>query len=263
MAAIALTQYSLQNTKRALISKFPNLGSAHLSEALAAACGHKTHAALLDRMQAGNPDDPDYVLLDEEAFFKRLGNLTRGTQAVRSMFPDLEGLPLTLEQGFIKTASSRQRKIRFVSQRDRAWRNLMVAAVNAGIDQRLFTVRPGDNRWAGAKAKGFTGRGETHVYRFIVGGIPAIASVSDAGWDELSIHAALWPTPDADRWIVCANAGFLAGEANATSWLERMKGAWLQVARDRFLACRKHRLGTVAALDLRPNGYADRGSFCL
>ena len=35
----------------------------------------------------------------------------------------------------------------------------------------------------------------------------AIAWVGDAGFDELSIHVALWPTPDGERWVRVANAG--------------------------------------------------------
>jgi hypothetical protein len=33
--------------------------------------------------------------------------------------------------------------------------------------------------------------------------IDAIGYVRAIGWGELSIHAALWPTAEARRWIVC------------------------------------------------------------
>src|SRR5438128_233395 len=92
--------------------------------------------------------------------------------------------------------------------RKSAWRNLMVAAINAGIEQQLFTIRPGDNRWRSAGHDP-----EPPVYRFVTDGIPAIASVCDIGWDELSIYTSFWPTADADKWISYAGAGFAVGEA--------------------------------------------------
>ena len=30
------------------------------------------------------------------------------------------------------------------------------------------------------------------------------------GWDELSIHAALWPSADGERWIVCSDPAWMA-----------------------------------------------------
>jgi hypothetical protein len=54
--------------------------------------------------------------------------------------------------------------------------------------------------------------------------------VNRLGYGELAIHAALWPTPDADRWLPCFPARFLAGDVVAHGWLERTKGAWLQTS---------------------------------
>jgi hypothetical protein len=147
--------------------------------------------------------------------------------------------------------------------RDRAWRNAMVAGINAGLAQRLFSVRPGDNRWRGATSEDDHRRGETHIFRFALGDIPAIASVFDASWDELSIHVAFWPAPDGERWIGAFNADFRAGELFASGWLERRRGAWLQASSKPELSCRKSRLATVATLAVEPRGYADRGSFML
>ena len=264
MTAIALTQHGLRTVKRALAPSFPSCGSAHLSEALAAGFGFRTQAALLERIKTSSEADPDHVLLDEEAFAARLHELAGApvmhTRIITNQFARQHHHP---DDGVCKTRSALWDTVKYRSRRDRGWRNLLVAAINAGITQRLFTIRPGDNRWPGAGGHDARGIGTTCVYRFEIRDILAIASVSDAGWDELSIHVALWPTADADRWIRCSNPGFLAGEACATSWLERQKGAWLQVASDKYFTCRGKRLDTVAALDVPPMAFGDRGSFCL
>ncbi|WP_438346824.1 hypothetical protein [Methylorubrum populi] len=263
MTAIALTQHSLRTTKRVLAPNFPDCGSSHLSEALAAGLGFRTQASLLARIKETGEIDPDYALLNEEAFASRLNALT-GTsigdiKVVTDEFARQHHEP---GSGIFRTRSARWDAVKYQSKRDRGWRNLLVAGINAGIAQRLFTILPGDNRWPGADAHGGRGIGRTYVYHFAIENIPAIASVSDAGWDELSIHVALWPTSDADRWIRCTNAGLMAGEACATSWLERRSGAWLQVATDRFFVCRKKRLDIVAALEVSPICFGERGSFC-
>jgi len=37
------------------------------------------------------------------------------------------------------------------SDRARAWRNMMVAAINAGLEQKLFGLQPGQNYWISVK----------------------------------------------------------------------------------------------------------------
>jgi hypothetical protein len=144
--------------------------------------------------------------------------------------------------------------------RDPAFAKPMVAGINAGIEQRLFTVRRGDNRWPGVAGDTHDRRGP-HVFHFMVGAIPALGSVSDAGWDELAMHVTFWPTVDGERWVRASNAGFLAGELFASGWLERRDGTWLQVASKPEFSCRKSRPAVAATLRLDPRGYADRGSF--
>jgi hypothetical protein len=266
VTAIPLTNSGLRNAKRALHARFPEEKSSHLAEALAAACGFNTHAALLARMQANDSRDPDYVLLAERPFIERLARISGRAVTMNDQSFSFEALRYPSEAEVIKTESSRFHVIDYEkSKRRRAWRNVMVAGINEGIDRRLFTIRPGDNRWPGASAE--FGRGETFVFRFSVGAIPAVASVNNAGFDELSVHVALWPMPEGERWIKPMNGGFHAGDVFASGWLERRDGAWLQVPRDRSsgwsFCCRQSRLKEVAALDLRPKGYADRGNFKL
>ncbi len=267
MASVSLTDDGLRAVKRALVSRFPDDKSSHLTEALAAACGFRTHASLLAAVRDTDPEDPNFVLLDEAAFLARRADL-RGEPCA----PDDEHLLfdwLGLEHGthVLKTTSTRYHEVDYSkSSRRRAWRNAMVAGINEGLARRLFSLRAGDNRWPGADREPHEQK-KAHVYRFAIGDIPAIASLADAGWDEISVHVALWPTNDAEYWIPAGNAGFHAGELFASGWLERRNGAWLQVSSDSNNAwsfrCRKHRLAEAAALELRPAGYADRGNFAL
>ena len=37
--------------------------------------------------------------------------------------------------------------IEYKTARQKAWRNLMVCAINAAVEQRLFSLRPGDIRF--------------------------------------------------------------------------------------------------------------------
>jgi hypothetical protein len=134
-----------------------------------------------------------------------------------------------------------------MTNRRRAWRNVMVAAINAGLDMRLFGLDPNNTP-------------EPESFRFAIAGIPGIAYVSDAGWSELAINAALWPTSNARRWIAYNNAGSQAGECFAHGRLERAKGAWLQTSWGRTpINCRVNRLASVAAISVEPQGYADGG----
>lgn len=130
-----------------------------------------------------------------------------------------------------------------------AWRNMMVAGINAGLEQGVFGLQPGDNRWEGDDA----------IYRFAFGGLPAIACVRDIGYGELSVHVAIEPTAHAERHIRAVNAGFVAGEGFASGWLERESGAWLQTSRTPMGSIRNALLDRVADARPAPRGYADSG----
>lgn len=262
MVSIPLDMAALKAVKRTLQLRFPEHKSAHLTEAIAAACGFNSHAALLASMRQGSSAaGSDYVLLDERSFSVRLSQLNSSTTRP----PDFDLLAFPEAIGVVKTRSHGQAGS-YGPPRQLAWRNAMVAVINEGIRRRLFTIRPGDNRWPGAATDGLS-RGEGHAFELEVQGIPAIGYVSDAGYDELALHVAFWPTAEGRRWVVAANAGFLAGEVWAMGWLERREGAWLQVGahpggRATFRA-RRERLAGIAGLSIKPLGYADRGSFAL
>jgi hypothetical protein len=132
-----------------------------------------------------------------------------------------------------------------------AWRNMMVAAINAGLDQSIFGLDENDNRWVG----------ENHIYRFSFADLPAIASVSDIGFGELSIKVAIQPAREAEKYIQSSNAGFYAGDAFASGWLERKDGKWLQEQGNPINAFRRSILPIIAQTTIQPKGYKNTGKF--
>jgi hypothetical protein len=73
MATIALSSTSVRALKNALLDCFPSVKSAHLSEAIAATTGFRTHAALLSHLQQSAAEP--VVVLDEKPFLQRLKEL--------------------------------------------------------------------------------------------------------------------------------------------------------------------------------------------
>jgi hypothetical protein len=105
MTAIALTESSLLNAKRALSAGLPTEKSSHLTEALAAACGYQTHAALLAALRGGNEADPDFVLLDDASFVRRLSQLTGGADVRKNGFAGFERLEYPSRHEIVRTQS--------------------------------------------------------------------------------------------------------------------------------------------------------------
>lgn len=132
--------------------------------------------------------------------------------------------------------------------RKAAWRNLMVAAINAGLDQGLFGLDPEDNRFE-----------DNVTFRFSFDGLPAIAHIRDISFGELAVHVAVNPTDRAEEWIEAHNSGFLAGDAFASGWLEREKGRWLQVSENPVGCVRAALLDRIVATRVEPKGFADTG----
>lgn len=252
MAAITVSEPSLSALKKALRQDFTEVKSSHLSEAIAYALGFNTHAALLAAQGAAVSE---FRLLDEHRFSQRLALL--GYPADRGInfekFTGASGIATS-------TVSPTGRSVKYKSDRSKAWRNLMVCAVNAGLKKKLFTLIANDNRWPGALPQSpeetrANGVGDV-AYEFeLPNGLPAKAYVRDIGWGELSIHVAVNPKGDS---LKSFNAGFSAGDAFATGWLERKKGAWLQSSADLF-CCRSSLKPQLAALNVMPMGYGDKG----
>lgn len=242
MASIPLSEISLSSVKKSLRTQYPDVRSSHLSEALAASLRRRTHASLLAELP-NLAADPPIELLDEALFDQRLQKF---------------GYPADPEFSFefmekahvISTADMSAMDIEYKSAREMAWRNLMVLTINAGIELKLFSLRPDDNRWPGADKR------ESCLFDFLLpNGLPAKGYVCDTGWGELSVHAAVNPNGE---WVRASNAGLHAGDAFAASWLERKNGAWLQSSTSMF-NCKKAILHTLAEQIAVPMGYGDRG----
>lgn len=257
MTALILSTENLHTVKHALRKACPKARSSHLSEAIAAAVGRRTHAALLVDLAHANAADPEVRLIDQDAFAARLKELGSDLSCEDIDWDNFQPDMLCQDEVVISTTPRIGSEIRYTSLRDRAWRNMMVAAINAGIEQRFFSVRRGDNRWPLSENR------QTHVFAFEFGdGVPALCSLCDAGWDEISIHVALWPTIRGVELVGAAGAGFYAGEAFASGWLERKSGAWLQSSTE-TLKCRRKLLRAVADVNVKPIGFGDHGQLIL
>ena len=93
--------------------------------------------------------------------------------------------------------------------------------------------------------------------RFEIAGLPAMAWFSDAGFGELNVGVAVKPTEYTLRHHR-GGEGFAFGDAVADGWLERERGAWLQSSITLF-ACRRDLEARLAAVDVRPLCFGDRG----
>ncbi|EGJ11218.1 hypothetical protein [Rubrivivax benzoatilyticus] len=244
MAATPLCEAPLAALKKSLRDEFPHVKSSHLSEALAHSLGFRTYAAMQAAMVGPEQDRP-FALLQTQRFVERLKQLG---YEVDPEF-DFEMTILTPVPGVVSTVPDSAYDIEYKTTRQKAWRNLLVCAVNAALEQKLFTLRPGDNRFPDKMRRG-------EVFDFVLpNGLPARGSVSDAGFNELSVHAAVNPKGDMVRAF---NGGFDAGDAFGTTWVERERGAWMQSS-DSSFNCRKGLLDHLAALQVEPMGYGDRG----
>ena len=78
MPILFLTRDNCRFVKHALRECLSTVKSAHLSEALAAALGFRTHAALLATMRSANADRPALTQVDEGRMWERMRGLGYG-----------------------------------------------------------------------------------------------------------------------------------------------------------------------------------------
>lgn len=255
-----LSERPLLHARRAIKDLVPAASTSHIAEALARAMGFRTHAALLTATSAA----PQWRQLDEAAFRQRLGELTGATIDAGATGRFFDQVDWPDESGVIETYSKGFPAARYVTPRARAWRNMIVLAVNEGLDRGLVTMEPDGNYWSPtAKEDARLHRAEARfVHEFVIDGdIPAMVSFSDGGFGELRVFLALWPTPRAAELIGAWGASFLCGRAEADGWVERRDGAHIQTPSRPSLACRRDVLDRLAALQVEPRCFADRGSF--
>lgn len=245
MAAIPLCEAPLAELKKCLLDEFDEVKSSHISEALAAAMGFRTNAALKASLVGPEQDRP-FALLHPERFLSRLVDFG---YPVDPKDPEFDFELWYEKAGVVSTIPTSGYDIEYTSARSKAWRNLMVFTVNEALERKLLTLRMNDNRFA-------TEGGRGTLFDFALpNGLPVRGYVSDAGFGEVNFHAAVNPTGALVRTI---DAQFSAGDAVARGWLERERGAWLQSSESRF-CCRRALLGELAAMDVEPRGFGDRG----
>jgi hypothetical protein len=240
---------ALRNMKSMAKSLIPEVSSAHLSEGLAASLGFKTHAALRSKLSSCSTIEVSKP--NNEHLISRLRDL-----GYDSIPTDIRVL-LELDRSYGPFRSFPLRKKRGV--RWQGWRNLMVSAVNAGLEQGLFGLAPGQNWWAGGATE--SQACQRGVYKFIFANeISALVSVDAISGDELSINVVL--NPRDPESVPCSYSGLADGDAMAYGWVERRLGAWIQDGGEGF-ACKRILLPRLAELDIEPIGYSDQGSFIL
>lgn len=240
---------AVRNLKQSAQRRARGVSSSHLSEALAAALGFKTHAALRAALadhatvEAPKPSNARMV--------RRLHELGH-----TSITPSLRLVP-EFEHSYTPFRNDPLRKKR--SARWWAWRNLMVSAINAGLEQGLFGLEPSDNWWPGSSPE--HQRCQQHVYHFLVDDqLPAVASVDAKVGDELSICVLLNPRKSdvQPEWY----HGLNTADAMAHGWVERRLGAWIQDGGEAF-HCKRDLKPWLVDLIIAPAGYSDQGSFIL
>ena len=254
MPSIPLSEASLFSLKKSLRAELPDCRSSHLSEAMAAALGFRTSASLLTEvgMQA---NDPPIVLLDDLRFEARLKDFGYSIADDQFRFDWLMDCP-----DLIETMPDSAYDIAYSSKRKQAWRNLMVITVNEAIRLKLFSLRPSDNRWPGATPADSTQRSIGHVFDFhLPDGKPVRGYVSDAGFNELTVKAAVFPIGDG---MTAFGARFDCGDAIGQCWLERERGAYMQSSTSLF-HCKRYLLDDLATLEVTPLGFGDRSRVIL
>lgn len=255
MTALLASEQAFRLAKSHLHNIFPEIKSSHLAESLAASLGFNTHAAWIHHVKEV-ASDPEIRVLDPLVFERRIAALGYDIAWDGSVETEFIGF----EDGQLAFATSSYESVdsKSPSRRDRAWQNLMIAGINAGLRQKVFGLRMDDNRWPGYVPNSRDGK-SSYIYHFHLDGVPASAFVHDIGYGELAFHVVLQPT---GKFMSSLDSGFSSGEASAGGWLERRKGLWLQDSGGRgMFTCRKHLVDRLAGLSVTPAGYGPKGKF--
>ncbi len=244
MAATPLCEAPLAALKKSLRDEFPDVKSSHLTEAMAHSLRFQTYASL--RAEMVGPETRPARSTFSTPGCSSNDWFSWGITTTRFEFE------MTIHggkdlRGVVSTVPTSAYEIEYKSPRDRAWRNLMVCAVNAALQQKLFTLRAGDDRFDDTLRRG-------HLFDFVLpNGLAARGSVATAGLMSLQ-----YTQQSSERR--CGSTFQLEvrrGDAFGTTWLE--------VETERGF--RRHRrfivgvvfLSQLAELSVRPMGFGDRG----
>lgn len=243
-----VSEAALRTLKQHARRGVAGVSSSHLSEGIAVALGFKTHAAL----RAALADHPT-----AQAQKPCNARLVQRLRLFGYDVPDDLRLLPEFEHSYTPFNSFPLRTKRGV--RWWGWRNLMVSAINAGLEQRLFGLSPSDNWWPGAAPDSY--ECERYIYHFLFDSeLPAVASVNAISAGELSISVILKPkkTDVLPEWY----CGLSDGDSVAHGWLERRLGAWIQDGGESF-RCKRAMQSRIADMAIEPAGYSEQGSFFL
>jgi hypothetical protein len=131
-----------------------------------------------------------------------------------------------------------------LSTRAIARQNLLVATINTALERGLITLECEPVASA--------------VFEFIIGPHLALAYVSDAGFDEVAIHAIVNPTKLGREFISCAIHHEFRRfvEATTFAWLERRSSKYLQSGVDYHGT--KAVTEYLGGLTITPNGFGTK-----
>lgn len=136
-----------------------------------------------------------------------------------------------------------------LSQRAQAWRNCLVAGVNAATEHGLFSLTTeADGSWGAIKT--------SRPAKFHLGPFLSSAMVFDAGFGEIGVCVAVCPS---GRFGDCVNGGFEAGAGFAVGWLQRERGAFLQTSDGQIsgsFVCRAWLKPALVAYRVEPRGFS-------
>lgn len=247
MASIRMTLADMLDLEGALRSAHPRVAPKELTQALAKSLSFSTEDGLwAEILKISNENLPDYHLpyrlLNASAFYKALPPRTKLQTFAFDIFEKL----VPQVPGLLSTCPERGQRIGYKSKRERAWRALMVCAINAGLKQRLFTL---SLHTAPHPAN------EHQFFDFkLPGEIPARGSFRELAYGELSLFAAMRPT---GRPVWGVGAGSLAArDAYGNVWLDRTNGAWVEPFFSTF-SCSASAQDKLCAMSAVPLGFGD------
>ena len=258
MASIIPNEANIKSLKHHLRTSYfsdINVKSTHISEALAYALGFKSHAALLSEIKK-NPNPQIRVFLHEKNFAEKLSELSQDDFKCLGEYPpffdDLNCDAIKRTSSYFNYAYDRDNN-EYLTIRQKAWNNIMIAAVNAGLNEEIFDLNS-PNSWDP----------NDYTYLFdISSGLKGKATVRELqGGGELEFYLLISPTPKAKEMNEVDNFfDFSYGEAWACGYLERLTGAWVQYgyASKSSFRCRKHLINQLASINIKPLGFGKVG----
>lgn len=150
-------------------------------------------------------------------------------------------------------------------ERFKAWQNLMVSAINVGLERKLFGIAEGENFWSDKK---FCNRTEPDLwYTYTFSKMNVLVNVNDIGHGELSIYIIVEPTfnffedKDKRRITSCVTTKYCSVVLNG--WFERKRGAWVMTDSGNkkmfSISSKKGFIPVFANKKVKPNGFVNHG----